>query len=722
MDDPESPTVGARKTAAGFGGDEAPTNSDSVRRMSTGSDASLAADEIDKLQAGALDLNESSEDVIQDGKTGPFWTGLRIAALVIGLPALLYVFIISLGLMGEAFKIIGAKGSGSTFSDDIVSNPIGGLMCGILATVLVQSSSSTTSVVVAMTASGFVTPEQAIFMVMGANIGTSVTSTIVALFSAFNKKQFTRAFAAGTMHDFINLLDVLVFFPTEVAFHWLDHLTEALTKDMAEESEKGDKAEFIKKLTKPVLSEITTHIGKDVMKLEACLANTDDPATCADGQAKVDKNGGRVVKTFFGSEDPGISDQAVGVICLLLSLVVLLITLVLIVKLLHFCLKGMVGKGLRWALNFEIPFNKDVHLGKKTVNLNLRWVSDYFLVIVGTGFTILVQSSSITTSAVTPMVGVGLIGLRKVAPIVHGANIGTCITGIMAAMVSSNRQLGMRVALAHLFFNLCGLILWYVIWPMRRVPTWLSVNLAIRVGRFRPLAIVYLVVVFGLIPLIAFGVSIVGWQAQLIVLWMLISMALYASLPTINIYDKHGSPDHIATMSKHRMITLGYFLLVIITPVSLWLALSAISSDIPLIVMFVCTSLVTTTLLALCLLQRVPPQWLPSKLRCFPWVYVESYMSFGTLKPNKAQQMVADTHMVSHNSKVLDSSSTPDEPGPGKPPLGPQSGWAHSQPPVAFSRTPSTHDGNGKRTSSNKSTRSRGDSTAAYNAAISHAF
>ena len=89
-----------------------------------------------------------------------------------------------------------------------MSNPR--LMCGILATVLVQSSSSTTSVIVAMTAAGFVLPEQAIFMVMGANIGTSVTSTIVALFSAFNKKQFTRAFAAGTVHDFINLLDVLV--------------------------------------------------------------------------------------------------------------------------------------------------------------------------------------------------------------------------------------------------------------------------------------------------------------------------------------------------------------------------------------------------------------------------------------------------------------------------------------------------------------------------------
>ena len=71
--------------------------------------------------------------------------------LLIGL---LYMFICSLDFLSSAFRLLGGKAAGEAFaSNKILSNPVAGLMIGILGTVLVQSSSTTTSIVVAMVAS-----------------------------------------------------------------------------------------------------------------------------------------------------------------------------------------------------------------------------------------------------------------------------------------------------------------------------------------------------------------------------------------------------------------------------------------------------------------------------------------------------------------------------------------------------------------------------------------
>ena len=70
--------------------------------------------------------------------------------LLIGL---LYLFICSLSFLSSAFRLLGGRAAGRAFSEnEILSNPIAGLMIGVLVTVLVQSSSTSTSIVVAMVA------------------------------------------------------------------------------------------------------------------------------------------------------------------------------------------------------------------------------------------------------------------------------------------------------------------------------------------------------------------------------------------------------------------------------------------------------------------------------------------------------------------------------------------------------------------------------------------
>ena len=91
----------------------------------------------------------------------------------------LYFFLVGLELLGTGAKVMGGCAAGSLFGDE--TNPVAGLMIGVLATVLLQSSSTTTSIIVSLVGAGSVSVRQGIYMVMGANIGTSVTNTIVAM-------------------------------------------------------------------------------------------------------------------------------------------------------------------------------------------------------------------------------------------------------------------------------------------------------------------------------------------------------------------------------------------------------------------------------------------------------------------------------------------------------------------------------------------------------------
>jgi len=92
---------------------------------------------------------------------------------------MLYLFLLGLELLSTSAKALTGCAAASLFGDDF--NPVAGLIIGMLATVLLQSSSTTTSIIVSLVGSGTIDPQAAIYMVMGANIGTSVTNTIVAI-------------------------------------------------------------------------------------------------------------------------------------------------------------------------------------------------------------------------------------------------------------------------------------------------------------------------------------------------------------------------------------------------------------------------------------------------------------------------------------------------------------------------------------------------------------
>merc|ERR1719231_1057880 len=130
-----------------------------------------------------------------------------------------------------------------------------------------------------------------------------------------------------------------------------------------------------------------------------------------------------------------MSDGVAGTILLIGSLSVLCITLFLIVYTLKKLLKGRIAVWLHKSVNGHCP---DIKCGGCTIPMG--WVTGYVSLLVGLGVTICVQSSSITTSALTPLVGVGVISVDRMYPTVLGANIGTCITGVLAALAPTPRS------------------------------------------------------------------------------------------------------------------------------------------------------------------------------------------------------------------------------------------------------------------------------------------
>ena len=153
----------------------------------------------------------------------PFRIGFKIFALF----GLVYFFLVSITFMGDGLKLLGKD-----FVQNFIastSNASVGLFIGILTTSIVQSSSTTTSIVVGLVGSGFMNIQQAIPIVMGANIGTSVTNIIASLGHIGNKEEFRRAFGAATVHDIFNVLAVIVFFPLQVKFNFLGHSAQLMS-------------------------------------------------------------------------------------------------------------------------------------------------------------------------------------------------------------------------------------------------------------------------------------------------------------------------------------------------------------------------------------------------------------------------------------------------------------------------------------------------------------
>uniref|UniRef100_A0A673JYT4 Sodium-dependent phosphate transport protein 2A n=1 Tax=Sinocyclocheilus rhinocerous TaxID=307959 RepID=A0A673JYT4_9TELE len=369
---------------------------------------------------------------------------LRIPLLLL----LLCGFVCTLDVLSSAFQLAGGNYS-SLMDNAILSKPVAGLMVGILVTVLVQSSSTSTSIIVSLVSSGFCRP-----IIMGSNIGTSVTNTIVALMQAGERNEFKRAFAGATIHDCFNWLSVLVLLPVEVASGLVSYLARVTVSSFQLHS--GEEApELLKTLTEP-FTKLIIQLDKSVItgialgdesmrnhslvKVWCKSSIFVSPAQNCSTQLHCGKDSDLTwitqnITSQINTEkcqhlfvDSGLSDLALGLILLASSLMVLCTCLLLIVKVLNSLLKGQVAKVIEGVINTDFPYP-------------LGWLSGYLAMLMGAGMTFIIQSSSVFTLAMTPLIGIGLISLNRAYPLTLGSNIGTTTTAILAALASPKEKL-----------------------------------------------------------------------------------------------------------------------------------------------------------------------------------------------------------------------------------------------------------------------------------------
>ena len=351
---------------------------------------------------------------------------VRLLALL----ALLYLFFVSISLMGASFKFFGKDFAKNLL--ETTANPFVGLFIGILATSIVQSSSTTTSMTVALVAGGGLDVFNAIPIIMGANIGTSVTCALVSLGHLGRSDEFKRAFASATVHDFFNVLSVVVLFPLQLATNFLGHAAHFLGVEFA-------------------------HIGgfKLFNPLKTIVAPSVDWLT-------------------------GVTHH-IGWLMLVISVLLLFSALRYIVVNLRALVIGKVEAFFSETL-FKSPLRS---------------------FMLGLILTMTVQSSSITTSLAVPLAGAGILTLVQIFPLTLGANVGTTITAILAALITGNVA-AVTVAFAHSLFNISGIAIW---WPGRRVPLWLARTLADQAVKSKVVPLVFILVLFFVVPLICIWIA-----------------------------------------------------------------------------------------------------------------------------------------------------------------------------------------------------------------------
>lgn len=372
-----------------------------------------------------------------DDRTRPAFMSWSETALRLGLALLfLYLFLVGVKSLETGISSFGSEFVDQVFSN--VANPIAGLAAGVLATVLVQSSSVTTATIVGLVGSGVLPVESAVPMVMGANIGTTVTNTLASLGHVRQGAYFERAFAAATMHDYFNLLAVAALLPLEVAFGLITRIAETVAGfvgDLLPGVEKGDS---------PI---------KDAIKAPVSfMADTID--SLGWGGAK-------------------------GAILLIIGVGLIFVALWMITRQMKAVMSGRMENAINGVL------------GKGAGSAAM---------IVGVVITVAVQSSSITTSILVPLVAAGVLSLQNAFPVTLGANIGTTVTALLASIAADSPD-ALVIAVAHVTFNVIGILIFYP-WPrLRQVPLDMARRTAVEAVKRKWLVAAYVIGLFVVTPL-----------------------------------------------------------------------------------------------------------------------------------------------------------------------------------------------------------------------------
>lgn len=368
---------------------------------------------------------------------------------------LVYLLMVAVGVLSQGFRALSGGSDGAERIFEFATNPLVGVLLGILATALVQSSSAVTSVIVGLVGGGLPIIT-AIPMIMGSNMGTTITNTLAALGNLREDEAFNRSFAAATVHDFFNLFTILIFLPLELLFHPLEYFSRWMARWFYGSADVSvGRFDFIRLVTRPAIN---------------------------------------VVRDGIRQLPANIS----GLVMIIVGISLVLLSVYLLNQVLHKVMTGRAERIFRTAV------------GKNSA----------LAMLSGLVVTLIVQSSTLTTVLIVPLAGAGVMSLAQVYPFTLGANIGTPITALMSATAISGeyQSAALQIALVHLLYNALAVFVFACVPPLWRLPIQAAQALANGATRSRVVVPAYILGVFFVIPGIVFaGQSIFNNKSSAVV-------------------------------------------------------------------------------------------------------------------------------------------------------------------------------------------------------------
>lgn len=370
----------------------------------------------------AVKFIETGVKVIEQKKR----EALKVAGKAVVVLLAVLLFLLSLDIMGNSFLSLRQTAAETILS--VTSNPFIGLFIGLLLTAIIQSSSTSTAMIVALVGSGALSLSSAVPIVMGANIGTTLTSTIISLGFITSKREFRKAISAGSIHDIYNIILTIILFPLEYYDQFLSRTSNTIAAWLTGLSSDSGVAEYV--------------IESESWSPGAYLTELVDNSW----------------------------------LLVLISFVLLFAAIKIMSRIIYSSLIGQ-SKDHMQDYIFNNPYK------------SFAW---------GSVLTAAVQSSSITTSLMVPLVATGKVSLQKSFPFIIGANIGTTVTALIAALFKT--EAAISIALVHFLFNSFGVLLFLPYKPLRRIPGLLAARFGRLTQRNRLIGFLYIVLMFFLIP------------------------------------------------------------------------------------------------------------------------------------------------------------------------------------------------------------------------------
>jgi solute carrier family 34 (sodium-dependent phosphate cotransporter) len=491
---------------------------------------------------------------------------------VVGFFSLLYLFLLALSFMTVGFTLV----SGHTISAAptikfLFSNPFAAFAFGIIATAIMQNATATSSIVVTLVGTGIIADvKTAIPMIMGATIGTCATNSFVAMTLSNDVHEFKRAFSGATCNDMFNLLTAAVLLPVEIVSGLLYRLTDLIVEAIPfENSNIISQINIINQMLSPVVN-LFIVLDMDAVKLvregypltrialrccqkearkllrnstesnwtewlgEKANENFSFSISLEQNDNQINASGGYYVNEEVCVREcnywckpmlKAFGDGGTGLFWIILSIVVLIACLFSIVKVLSMLISGPIAKGVRHAINANLP--------------GFRPLTKVALFFAALAATLVMQDSDIVTATLVPLCGIGIVTLERIYVMTLAANIGTTVTGILVAFTQPPFAIrhAMQLALIYTLYATFGVLLWLPLSFMRMIPLSLAKTLSNIVFNYRWFLYVYIILIYLLGPLVMFGLALVPYWIGLAVfgiplLIFLIGLILIRTLQT----------------------------------------------------------------------------------------------------------------------------------------------------------------------------------------------